>query len=65
MGRMGHSNLHAALVYQHRTADRDRAIAEGMDALAEAQLGTHWARIGHGGQGEVADGDSGTDGSAQ
>ena len=65
MGRMGHANLHAALVYQHRTADRDRAIAEGMDALAEAQLGTHWARIGHGGQGEVADEYSGPDGSAQ
>ena len=53
MGRMGHANLHAALVYQHRTADRDRAIAEGMDALAEAQLGTHWARIGHDDEGDV------------
>ena len=53
MGRMGHSNLHAALVHQHRTADRDRAIAEGMDALAEAQLGTHWARIGHDDEGDV------------
>lgn len=47
MGRMGHANLHAALLYQHRTADRDRAIAEGMDALAEAQMGTDWARSGH------------------
>ena len=52
MGRIGHRNLHAALVYQYRTADRDRAIAEGMDALAEAQLGTHWARIGHDDEGE-------------
>ena len=40
--------MNVALVYQHRTADRDRAIAQGMDELAQAQLGAGWARIGHG-----------------
>ena len=52
MGRIGPRNLHAALVYQHRTADRDRAIAEGMDAIAEAQLGTDWERRGHDDEGD-------------
>jgi hypothetical protein len=27
MGRMGHSTTRAALIYQHRTAERDRLIA--------------------------------------
>jgi integrase len=33
MGRMGHVSVDAALVYQHRTASRDRAIADAMDAM--------------------------------
>ena len=33
MGRMGHASLDAALVYQHRTADRDRAIADALDVM--------------------------------
>jgi hypothetical protein len=30
---MGHASLDAALVYQHRTADRDRAIADALDVM--------------------------------
>ncbi len=52
MGRIGHVNLHAALAYQHRTADRDQAIAEGMDAIAEAPLGTDRERRGHDDEGD-------------
>ncbi|HEX3204665.1 MAG TPA: tyrosine-type recombinase/integrase, partial [Propionibacteriaceae bacterium] len=29
MGRLGHASMRAALIYQHRTMTRDRAIAEG------------------------------------
>jgi integrase len=28
MGRLGHASMRAALIYQHRTITRDRAIAE-------------------------------------
>lgn len=34
MARMGHSNSAAALRYQHATADRDRAIADALSAMA-------------------------------
>ncbi|HYN30378.1 MAG TPA: tyrosine-type recombinase/integrase [Dermatophilaceae bacterium] len=51
MGRMGHSSMRAALIYQHRTLARDRQIAEDLDNLilaaemgasggASASLGT-------------------------
>jgi integrase len=36
MGRMGHASVHAALVYQHATAIRDRAIADSLDAMIAA-----------------------------
>jgi integrase len=36
MGRMGHVSMDAALVYQHRTADRDRAIAAPIDLMLAA-----------------------------
>ena len=35
MGRMGHVSVNAAMVYQHRTASRDRAIADSLDAMVE------------------------------
>ena len=35
MARLGHSTPGAALRYQHAAADRDRAIAEALSALAE------------------------------
>lgn len=49
MGRMGHVSTRAALIYQHRTVERDRAIAEALDAMlraggVSASLGTFWAR---------------------
>lgn len=40
MGRMGHSTTRAALIYQHRTAERDRLIAAVMSDIVEAELGT-------------------------
>ena len=33
MARLGHSTPRAALIYQHATAERDHAIAAGLDAL--------------------------------
>ena len=33
MGRMGHASMDAALIYQHRTADRDCAIADAIDLM--------------------------------
>jgi integrase len=33
MGRMGHVSMDAALIYQHRTLDRDRLIADSLDAM--------------------------------
>jgi hypothetical protein len=37
MARMGHDNERAALRYQHRSANADRMIADGLDALVQAQ----------------------------
>ena len=31
----GHSSMRAALIYQHRTADRDRVIADALNLLVE------------------------------
>jgi len=39
MVRMGHDNERAALRYQHRSAMGDRKIAEGLDALLQAERG--------------------------
>ena len=33
MRRMGHASMDAALIYQHRTADRDRVIADAIDVM--------------------------------
>ncbi len=48
---MGHSTTRAALIYQHRTTERDRLIAAAMSQLVTAELdatespsGTHRAR---------------------
>jgi hypothetical protein len=35
---MGHSTTRAALIYQHRTAERDRLIAAAMSGIIEAEL---------------------------
>jgi hypothetical protein len=33
MNRMGHASMRAAIIYQHGSHERDRAIADGVDAL--------------------------------
>ncbi len=35
MARLGHSSPRAAMIYQHAAEDRDRRIADGLDAMAE------------------------------
>ncbi|MHB8458400.1 MAG: tyrosine-type recombinase/integrase [Acidimicrobiales bacterium] len=35
MARLGHSTPRAALIYQHATAERDHAIADGLDAIIQ------------------------------
>jgi len=55
MARMGHASPQAALIYQHATADRDRAIAEALSDLAAKaaavipidRAGTRSAELGH------------------
>jgi hypothetical protein len=36
MHRLGHASPRAALRYQHATAERDEAIADGIDRILEA-----------------------------
>jgi hypothetical protein len=38
MDRMGHSSTRAALIYEHRTTERDRLIASAMDEIMQAEL---------------------------
>jgi integrase len=38
MDRMGHASTRAALIYQHRTTQRDRLIADEISKRAEAEL---------------------------
>ncbi len=35
MARLGHASPQASMIYQHAAEDRDRRIAEGLDAMAE------------------------------
>jgi integrase len=37
MARMGHASMRAALIYQHATVDRDKAIAAALSRLATGQ----------------------------
>ncbi|GAA1088660.1 site-specific integrase [Kitasatospora arboriphila] len=39
MARMGHASVRAALIYQHATSERDKKIADGMDAEITRRLG--------------------------
>jgi len=39
MAQMGHASPQAALIYQHATAERDRAIADALGAMITEQLG--------------------------
>lgn len=38
MARMGHATPQAALIYQHATDERDRAIADALGQMIEATL---------------------------
>jgi hypothetical protein len=38
MARMGHSSPRAALIYQHATRDRDRALADALSKLADVPV---------------------------
>ena len=47
MDRMGHASTRAALIYQHRTTQRDKIIADEISRRAKAELkrsGTQRAR---------------------
>jgi len=39
MARMGHASVRAAMIYQHATAERDKKIADGMDAEIKSKRG--------------------------
>ncbi|MBA2575124.1 MAG: hypothetical protein H0V05_00495 [Euzebyaceae bacterium] len=39
MDRLGHTSPRAALRYQHATAKRDEAIADGIDRILDAAQG--------------------------
>ncbi len=41
MARMGHASPRAALIYQHATKDRDKAVAQALSDLAAKAAGTH------------------------
>lgn len=45
MSRIGHSSTRAAMIYQHATRERDRAIAAALDDLIEAARGTSESKI--------------------
>jgi integrase len=47
MGRMGHVGVYAAMVYQHRTASRDRAITDSLDAMVAALNAEGFNGSGH------------------
>lgn len=38
MARMGHASPQAALIYQHATAERERAIADALGAMISEAL---------------------------
>ena len=40
MERMGHSSTRAALIYQHSSTERQRALADTLGALVIAKLGS-------------------------
>ena len=52
MHRMGHGSMRAALIYQHATTDRDRAIAEALGTLVDA---SHEAQDDDAGQDATGD----------
>jgi hypothetical protein len=51
MARMGHASPRAALIYQHATPERDRALADALSVLAdtEAERTRRAPQLAHGG----------------
>lgn len=47
MGRMGHASMRAALIYQHRTQERDRRIAESLDVMLTGRSLDRGGEMGH------------------
>lgn len=45
MNRLGHSDVRAALIYQHATAERDAELARKLSSMAEGKIPSA-ARIG-------------------
>jgi hypothetical protein len=45
MVRIGHSSPRAALIYQHATEERDRAVAEQLDTLIASTERTPRAEV--------------------
>jgi len=45
---MGHSSMRAAVIYQHRTAQRDKMIAAAISERVSAELPEIARPIGHG-----------------
>jgi integrase len=48
MDRMGHASTRAALIYQHRTTQRDKLIADEISKRAQAALKPSGTRRAHG-----------------
>jgi hypothetical protein len=44
MARLGHSSPRAAMIYQHATRDRDKAIAQALGGLARQARAGQLAR---------------------
>lgn len=53
MTRMGHSSSRAALIYQHMTSDRDRAIADRLGAVIRGGGGSGSGPLREGPRGPV------------
>ncbi len=51
MTRMGHSSSRAALIYQHMTSDRDRAIADRLGAMIRGGGGVAPGSLGEDAEG--------------
>lgn len=47
MARLGHSSVRAAMIYQHATRDRDKAIAQALGGfISQAAESTNHANVG-------------------
>jgi hypothetical protein len=46
MARLGHSSSQASMIYEHAAADRDRLIAEGLDAMVREERRVNVIEIG-------------------